>query len=98
MLISEVKGWHYYISWDNPVPANSSAMIKALAALGKVSSLKTKTSVVLSPRSTVGYRDVRSAISGNLNQKTGSAFYVNLKSGRGFQISHKTNWLWKSAP
>lgn len=98
MLISEVKGWHYFISWDNPVPANSSAMIGALRDLGKVSPLKIKTSIVLSPRSTVGWQQVRLAISSNLNETTGSAFYVNLRSGKGFQISHKTKWRWKSAP
>lgn len=98
MLISEVEGWHYFISWDNPVPANSSAIIKALRALGKLSELKTKTSVVLSPRSGVSWHQVRHAIKNNLNQTTGNAFYVNLKSGKGFQISHRTKWLWKSAP
>jgi hypothetical protein len=29
MLISEVKGWHYFISWDNPAPADFSAILSA---------------------------------------------------------------------
>lgn len=98
MLMSEVKGWHYFISWDNPVPANSSAMLASLRLLGRVSKLSTKTSVVLSPKSTVTWSHVRSAIRLNLNRRNGSAFYVNLRSGKGFQISRKTQWLWKSAP
>lgn len=98
MLISEVKGWHYFISWDNPNPADSSAILAALGKLGSVTQLKTKTSVVLSPKADVTWQQVRDAIKSNLNRKTGSAFYVNLRSGKGFQISHRTRWLWRSAP
>lgn len=98
MLISEVKGWHYFVSWDNPMPADSSAMLSALRALGKVTTLQTKTSIALSPRSTVHWQDVRDAIKANLNPKNGNAFYVNVRTGKGFQIGKKTKWLWKSAP
>jgi hypothetical protein len=76
MLVSEVMGWHYYISWDNPVPANSSAILNSLKSLGKVSILKTKTSIVLFPKTGVSPKHVRNAIYSNLNQKNGSAFYV----------------------
>jgi hypothetical protein len=98
MLISDIKGWHYFISWDNPKPADSSAMLSALRDLGKVTTLQTKTSIALSPRSTVHWRDVRDAIKANLNPQKGNAFYVNVRTGRGFQIGTKTKWLWKKAP
>jgi hypothetical protein len=48
-LISDVKDWHWLITWDNPIPANSSAMIGTLSALGKVRLVYTKTTVVLAP-------------------------------------------------
>jgi hypothetical protein len=98
MLISEIKKWHYFISWDNPLPADSSSMLSALRALGKVTTLQTKTSIALAPRSTVHWRDVRDAIKINLHSKKGNAFYVNVRTGKGFQIGAKTKWLWKSAP
>lgn len=97
MLISEIKGWHYFISWDNANPANSSSLLKALEALGKVSTLETKTSIVLAPYSTTHWKQVRDAIRKNLNQNTGKAFYVNLRTGKGFEIGASTKWLWKSA-
>jgi hypothetical protein len=97
MLISEIEGWHYVISWDNPQPADSSSMRKALTRLGKLYSLKTKTSVVLAPKSSTSVHDVRAAIRDNLNAVKGNAFYVNLKSGKGFQISMKHGGVWKSA-
>src|SRR5690349_2704991 len=97
-LLSEIKGWHYYISWDNPVPADSRSMVAALDKLGRLTKLHTKTSVVLSPRIGVGWWDVRSAVRKNLNPIKGNAFYVNLRSGKAFQIGKNTNWLWKRAP
>lgn len=97
-MISEIQGWHYYISWDNPMPANSVSMLGALAKLGKVTRLQTKTSVVLSPRVGVHWQDVRDAIHNNLHPNIGNAFYVNLRSGKAFQIGKRTRWLWKSAP
>ncbi|MGH8427421.1 MAG: hypothetical protein ACRES7_05490 [Gammaproteobacteria bacterium] len=95
MLISEVKGWYYFISWDNPVPADSSSMLTALKRLGKVTTLQTKTSIALAPKKTTTWRHVRAATRQNLHQKRGNAFYVNLRSGLGFQIGKKTNYLWK---
>jgi len=95
MLISEVQGWYYFISWDNPVPADSSAILKALQALGKITTLQTKTSVAFAPKSTTSWRDVRSAIEQNLDSKKGSAFYVNLRSNKGFHIGAKTKRAWK---
>jgi len=98
MLISEIQGWHYFISWDNPVPADSSAMLEALGALGKITELQTKTTVALSPRISTKWRDVRNAIKSNLHLGKGNAFYVNLRSGKGFQIGSQTEHLWKQTP
>jgi hypothetical protein len=98
MLVSEVQGWHYFISWDNPVPANSSAMLKALRALGKVTQLQTKTTIALSPRSSTTWRNVRDAIEANLHTQKGNAMYVNLRSGKGFQIGKGTRYHWKQVP
>ncbi len=98
MLISEVRGWRYFISWDNPQPADSSSMLKDLERLGKVKPLETKTSVVLSPKRKTTYHHVREAIKKNLsreNLKTGKAFYVNLRSGQGFEIGKSTKWKWR---
>ena len=97
MLISEIQGWYYFISWDNPVPANSSAILKALEALGKVTPLHTKTSVALAPKSKTTWRDVRAAIDQNLSPISGNAFYVNLRSGKGFHFGAKKR-VWKKTP
>jgi len=95
MLISELKGWHYMVSWDNPVPANSSSMLTSLKKLGRVTEIQTKTTIALSPRSSTGWRDVRSAIVNNLNPKKGNAIYVNIKSGKTFQYGKGTKYKWK---
>ena len=45
MLISEIRGWHWAITWDNPDPPDSSKMLKALNQLhryGKRYKLKSK--------------------------------------------------------
>ena len=98
MLISEIQGWHYFISWDNPVPTNSSARLKALSALGKLTKVQTKTTVALSPRASTKWRDVRNAIERNLHRQKGNAMYVNLRSGKAFQIGSRTKNLWKQVP
>lgn len=95
MLISEVKRWHYFISWDNPTPADSRTMLRALEALGNVTTLQTKTSVALAPKSTTTWRQVRMAIQQNLNPRTGNAFYVNLRSSLGFHYGRATRFTWK---
>jgi hypothetical protein len=97
MLISEVKGWHYFISWDNPVPADSSAMLQSLCKLGRLTKLQTKTSLALAPYATTHWRQVRDVIKANLHGKKGNAFYVNLRSGKGFEIGSRTKRLWKTA-
>jgi hypothetical protein len=97
-LISGVQGWFYFISWDNPHPADSSSILASLRKLGKVTTLQTKTSVALAPKKSKKWRDVRRAIERNLHPKKGNAFYVNLRSGRAFQLGRKTNRRWKEVP
>jgi hypothetical protein len=98
MLLSELYGWHYVISWDNRVPANSTAMLKALAKLGNVSRIHTKTSVALSPRIGKTWRHIRRAIEENLHPIKGNAFYVNVRTQKAFQIGKRTKWNWKKFP
>lgn len=98
MLLSDIQGWHYFITWDNPVPANSSAMLRDLEALGHVTSVATKTTVALTPYAGTTWRQVRDAIETNLHPQKGNAMYVTLRTGKAFQISAKTGMLWKSAP
>ena len=95
MLISEINKWHWVISWDNPLPADSSGMLKALARLGNLTKLDTKTTVILAPRSTVRIARIRSVIVANLNGNTGNAFYVNLRTSNAFQYSKKNGYRWK---
>ncbi len=95
MLISEIKGWHYMISWDNPKPADSSSMHKSLKNLGKITTIQTKTTVALSQKSSTSWRDVRAAITNNLDPKKGNAVYVNIKSGKSFQYGKSTKFKWK---
>ena len=97
MLISEVKGWHYFISWDNPNPADSRTMLQSLGRLGKLTRLQTKTSIALAPYKNTDWRQVRDAIRVSLHPKNGNAFYVNLRSGKGFQIGPRTKRRWKTA-
>lgn len=96
MLNKDARNWQYFISWDNPVPKDSSKMLKALGKLGKVTPLQTKTTVARAPRPKTKWPHVRSAIEENLHDKKGNAIYVNVRSGKGFQYGRKTNWKWKS--
>ena len=97
MIISDVQKWCYFISWDNPRPADSSTMLKSLRKLGKLTILQTKTSVAFAPKKSTTWRDVRAAIDQNLHSGKGNAFYVNLRSGYGFHIGKKTNYHWRKA-
>ncbi len=99
-LISEKKGWHWLITWDNPMPANSSSMIAALSALGKVQQVYTKTTVVFAPRKTSTWRMVRTAIENNLNPSSravGKATYANFKSSGCFEciMTRKRGKRWR---
>lgn len=95
MLISEIKGWHWAITWDNPMPADSSAMLKALQSLGKITEVQTKTTVLLAPKSNVKWPEIRAAIEKNLHPEKGNVFYVNLRSGKTFEYGSKTGRKWK---
>ena len=95
MLLSEIKGWHWAITWDNPIPANSSTMLAALKKLGKLTKVQTKTSCILAPKASVSWRQIRSAIESNLHPTKGNALYVNLRNGSVFQRGKITNHKWK---
>jgi hypothetical protein len=95
MLYSEMKGWHSIITWDNPVPADSSAMVTALSALGKLTKVQTKTTYILAPRKNISWQRIRKALTGNLHPRRGNAVYVNLKSGGVFEWGRNTRFLWK---
>ncbi len=95
MLISEIRGWHWAITWDNPDPPDSSKMLKALNQLGHLTTVQTKTTVLLAPKVGVGWQRIRAVIVTNLHQKKGNAFYVNLRTRRAFQWGRKTRFHWK---
>jgi hypothetical protein len=57
MLISELKEWHWAITWDNPQPADSSALLSTLGSLGRMTSVQTKATVLLAPKATVKPQD-----------------------------------------
>ncbi len=95
MLISEIKGWQWLITWDNPVPANSSKMLAALEELGRITKVQTKTTVLLAPKATANAKAIRIAIEANLHPLKGNAAYVNLRSGKAFQRGADTNHKWK---
>ena len=97
MLISELKGWQWAITWDNPKPADSSTMLAELGKLGRLTSVQTKTTYLLAPKSTTTWRNIRSAIESNLNPVKGNVMYVNLRSGKVFERGTKTNHKWKKA-
>lgn len=87
-LISEVKSWHWLITWDNPRPADSSSMLSALDGRGKVIVVRTKTTVLLAPYAKATWQKIRGDIEANLNpskRKLGKAVYCNLRSGKCFE-------------
>lgn len=94
MLISEIKNWHWAISWDNAQPPNSASMIKALQALGTLTEVQTKTTYLLAPKVGSNYKQIRAAIAANLDKTKGNAFYANLRSGKAFEYGPKTNHMW----
>lgn len=96
-LISEIRGWHWVITWDNAQPANSSTMLQALSALGKLTQVQTKTTYVLAPRKNVNWRQIRAAIIANLHPTKGNVCYVNLKSGLAWQWGSRTRHKWRRA-
>jgi hypothetical protein len=95
MLESEINKWQWAITWDNALPANSSGMHRALARLGKLTKLHTKTAVILAPKASVTVKKIRRTIEANLNQLTGNAVYVNLRTKNAFQYHRRTKYAWK---
>lgn len=94
MLVSEVKRWHWLITWDNPQPADSSSMLAALGQLGKLTGVQAKTTYLLAPYGSTTWRQIRNAISGNLNPSKGNVVYVNLRSGNIFEYGRHTGKKW----
>ncbi len=94
MLPTEFEKWHFIITWDNPVPADSSKMLQALRKLGRVTPVNTKTTVILSPKEGVGWRRVRKVIQKHLNYANGNAAYMNLRSRTAAHYGPKTKRKW----
>jgi len=90
VLISEIRKWHWVITWDNPLPADSSAIRAALSKLGRLTQVTTKTTYVLAPKKSVTFQQIRKAISNNLHPKKGNACYVNLRTKNSFQYSSQS--------
>ena len=89
--------WHWAITYDNPLPANSSSMIAALSDLGTLTQVQTKTTWMLATNKGVNWRDVRSAITSNLHPSKGNALYVNLRTGKAFEWGRNTGRIWRKA-
>jgi hypothetical protein len=94
-LVSEVKKWHWVITWDNPVPADSSKMRSALGRLGKLTPLQTKTTVVLAPLRFVTAAKIRKVIVAHLHPTRGNAVYVNLRTKNAWQYGVTTGYNWE---
>jgi len=94
-LLSEIRGWHWVITWDNPLPADSSKMLQALSALGKLTQVQTKTTYILAPRKSAKWRKIRAAIVANLHPRKGNVCYVNLRSGLAFEWSGTSGRKWR---
>jgi hypothetical protein len=97
MLTSEIEKWHWVITWDNPRPADSSAMIAALSSLGKLMSVQTKTTYILAPKANVRLQQIRDAIRNNLDPRKGNAVYVNLRTRNAFECGTMTGFKWRRA-
>lgn len=95
MLLSEIHGWYWAITWDNPRPANSSAMLAGLKRIGRVTRLAAKTTVLLAPKANVGWRQIRGVLVTNLHPQKGNVVYVNLRTKRAFQWGSNTGFKWK---
>lgn len=94
MLISDLNKWHFIITWDNPVPADSSAMLRALKKLGRVTTLNTRTTVILAPKQGVDWSRVRKVIQTHLNYANGKAAYANLRTRSIVHYGPQTRRKW----
>lgn len=88
-------GWHWVITWDNPKPANSSALLGALSALGKLTQVQTKTTYVFAPRKNVTWQQIRAAIVANLHPHKGNVCYVNLRTGLAWEWGRLSGHKWR---
>ena len=96
-LKRQLREWHWAITYDNPLPANSSSMIEALSALGELTRVQTKTTWMLATREGVTWRHVRNAITNNLHPRKGNALYVNLRTGKAYEWGANTGRRWRGA-
>ena len=95
MLISEVRGWHWAITFGTIPGREFIHNAWSLDVSGANKNPDTKTTVLLAPRRRVGWRRIREAIVNNLHPQSGNAFYVNLRSRGAFERGSNTNFLWK---
>jgi hypothetical protein len=72
-------------------------MLASLEKLGRVTMTQTKTTVLLAPNRTAGWRRIRKVIKANLHPTKGNAVYANLRSQKTFQWGSKTGHAWKSS-
>jgi hypothetical protein len=83
------------ISWDNPVPANSTRMLRQLKKHGSVRKMEPKTTVALTPHGNTDWRKIRRTITRNLHPSRGKASYTNLNTRGAFEYGRSTNFKWK---
>ena len=72
MAESDIKKWHWAITWDNPFLADSSSMLAALSKLGVLTAVQTKTTYILSPKKNVTWHQIRTALVANLHPQKGT--------------------------
>lgn len=96
MTKTDIKKWHWAITWDNPFPADSSSMIAALSKLGSLTAVQTKTTYILSPKKGVTWHQIRAALVANLHPQKGNVVYVNMRSGKIFEWGRNTSHKWRS--
>jgi hypothetical protein len=94
VLISEIKKWHWVITYDNPINGNYNSLPLALNRLGKVTKVRTKTTFVFAPKIKTTISQIRNAISSNLHPTKGNAFYMNLRTSNARTWSaSKKKWI-----
>jgi len=49
MPASDIKDWHYAVTWDNADPADSKKMLADLAIVGRLTKIETQTTFCISP-------------------------------------------------
>jgi hypothetical protein len=74
------------ITWDNPVPADSSRLIRQLKRHGSVRKIEPKTTVALTPHGHTDWRRIRRTIESNLHPSRGRASYTESEFTKGVRI------------